>query len=187
MILSLIIIVVLLLGFYAGYRRGFIRELVYLAGYGLTFFVAIHYYKSLADDLELWIPYPTPALDTTLNFYSQKLLLTLNQSFYAAIAFVLILLVGWLLVRFIGALCHKLTYVGGHIGFFRIANGLIGGTIHTVIVYIFMTLMLVLASLLPIASVQDTLYESTIASAMIQDSPIISDTLNTLWIEDIQK
>lgn len=187
MILSIIIIVLLLLAFYAGYRRGFLRELVYLAGYAVVFVAAAYWYQPLADKISLWIPYPTPEIGTTLGFYSQKLLLTLSKSFYAAVAFFMILFIGWLLVRLIGALCHRLTYIGSQSSFLRIASGLIGGVIHTVVMYVFITLVLFLLSFIPLESVQTMLDDSPIATAMVKETPVISETIYQLWITNIQK
>lgn len=187
MILSITIIILLLLGFYAGYRRGVLCEAVYLGGYALSFWAAIYFYRPLANKLSLWVPYPTPQLDSPLYFYSKNLLLTLDRSFYAALAFMLILFIGWLIVRFIGALCYKLTFVGSHFQFVRIASGLLGGVVHTIIIYIGTTLFLVLASFLPLSDVQEALDLSPIASSMIEESPILSQKLYNLWVEDVQK
>lgn len=187
MMISFIIMVMLLLAFYVGYRRGFLREIVYLAGYAFVFYLATQWYQPLGEKLSLWIPYPTPELNTQLGFYSQKLLLTLSQSFYAAMAFCLILFIGWLLVRFIGLLCYRLTYIGSQFTFISIASGLLGGVIHTVITYIFITMMLFVASFIPLQSVQDALDNSPIATAMIKETPVISNTIYRLWVTDIQQ
>ena len=187
MFLSITIIILLLLGFYAGYRRGVLLEGVYLLGYCLSFVAAVHFYQPLAQKIALWVPYPTPQLNSPLYFYNKELLFHLDQSFYAGLAFIIILFIGWLIVRFVGALCRQLTFVGSHFQFVRIASGLLGGVIHTIIIYTGVTLMLVLASFLPVKNVQETLDLSPIASSMIEESPILSAKLYDLWVTTIQK
>ena len=56
---TLIILFYLLVGVYTGMRRGLTLELVYIAGYFITFLVAMLTYEGLAKFLSVYIPYPS--------------------------------------------------------------------------------------------------------------------------------
>ena len=56
---TLIILFYLLVGVYTGMRRGLTLELVYIAGYFITFLVAMFTYEGLAKFLSVYIPYPS--------------------------------------------------------------------------------------------------------------------------------
>ena len=55
--LDLALIVLLLLGFFIGVKRGFILQLIHMIGFVVSFVVAYVYYDTVAPKLRLWIPF----------------------------------------------------------------------------------------------------------------------------------
>lgn len=109
--LSLLILFLLLIAFFSGARRGFALQIIFAIGYVLSFIAAQHFYKPLASHLELYIPYPAVTPTSKLAFFDQVFAFHLDEAFYAGTAFLIILLIGWLLTRFVGVFVHGLTYV----------------------------------------------------------------------------
>lgn len=180
---TLLIIIFLAIGFYSGYRRGFTLQIVYTAGYGLAFWAAEKYYKMLAPKLELLIPYPSATADTKLVFFDSQLILDLDQAFYAACAFMLILFAGWLVTRFIAIFAHKLMFLP----LLKQANSLAGGILSFVVVYVGIFLILSVISMVPIAAIQDMLGSSSLVKFIIEQTPILSNEIYNLWVESVIK
>lgn len=179
--LTLLLIIIFLLAFYTGYRRGLWRELVYIAGYACAVFVAYLGYPRFAQTLSLYLPFPNPALTLDLAFYPTTMLLQLNTIFYKIMAFLLIFFLGWLLVRFIGALCYRLSR--SKTGFLALIKGSLGGLAHLSVVYLFCTLFLLLLSVLPLESIQTALNHSSLALWMLEKTPVLSNVLQQIFIQ----
>lgn len=98
--LTILILLLLAFGFYTGAKRGLILQVLYSVGYLISYFVARTYYKEVASHLELYIPYPSVTPTSKLVFFNQEISLDLDKAFYSAVAFLLLLFAGWLVVRF---------------------------------------------------------------------------------------
>lgn len=181
--LTLLILLLLAIGFYTGARRGLILQVLYTVGYLCSYFVAKTYYKSLASHLELFIPYPSPTAETKLVFFNQNLTLDLDQAFYGAVAFLLIIVAGWFVVRFLAIFAHGLVFVP----VLKQANWLAGGIISLVVIYVGLFLILSMLSMLPVDALQNQLKNSGLASYIIKDTPIFSKQIYHLWIEQMIK
>ncbi|MCL6574122.1 MAG: CvpA family protein, partial [Bacillus sp. (in: Bacteria)] len=70
--LDLAIIILLIMGFFIGLKRGFILQLVHLTGFIIAYVVANLYYTALAPKLTLWIPYPNFGDGTTLKILTNS-------------------------------------------------------------------------------------------------------------------
>lgn len=66
--LSLLILFILLIAFFSGASRGFALQGIYLVGYFVSFLAAQTYYKTLANHLQLYIPYPAVTANSNLVF-----------------------------------------------------------------------------------------------------------------------
>lgn len=178
---TILCIIVIATGMYAGYRRGIVLEGVYAVGYMLSFFMASQKYQVIGDKIELFIPYPAPTRTTKLLFFDQKLLFDLDKGFYAALGFVIILFVGYLLTRFVGMLCYGLTFKS----VFRKNNQLLGGILNGVLTYIGLVIALYMLSMIPLDRLQTALHNSTLARMMIEHTPMLSAQLYEWWIQKI--
>jgi len=181
MVITIISILVLLTGFYAGYRRGFALQLVYFVGYSLSFFMAKSMYQSVGKKIELLVPYPAATQSTKLTIFDNKLLFDLDKAFYAAFGFFIVLIIGYLLTKFVGMLCYGLTFIP----IVGKSDQLIGGLINLVLTYIGLVIVLTILSMVPIGMIQNTLAHSTLSRLMIENTPILSSTLYQWWIKQI--
>lgn len=177
--LTLLILLLLAIGFYTGARRGLVLQILYTFGYFCTYFIARTYYKSLASHLKLYVPYPSPTAETKLVFFDQNITLDLDQAFYGAVAFLLILAAGWLVVRFLGIFAHNLTFIP----VLKQANGLAGGVISFIVMYVGIFLVLMMLSMLPIDAIQNQFKNSGLAQFIVKDTPVFSNQIYQLWVE----
>jgi len=181
MVITIISILVLLTGFYAGYRRGFALQLVYFVGYTLSFYVAKSQYKSVGEKMELLIPYPAVTQTTKLTVFDNKLMFDLDKAFYAAFGFFVVLLTGYLVTKFIGMLCYRLTFIP----LVGKSNQLIGGVINLVLTYIGLVIILTMISMIPLSVIQNAFERSALAKIMIEHTPVLSTSLYDWWIKKI--
>src|SRR5437762_2890435 len=100
--LDLAIIVLLVIGFFVGLKRGLILQIFHLIGFIIAYIVANLYYKELADKLILWIPYPSFADNLTLKILTNSS--NMEAAFYRAIAFAIIFFAVKILVQIIGSM-----------------------------------------------------------------------------------
>lgn len=128
--LTILILLLLAFGFYTGAKRGLILQVLYSVGYLISYFVARTYYKEVASHLELYIPYPSVTPTSKLVFFNQEISLDLDKAFYSAVAFLLLLFAGWLVVRFLAIFLHGLTFIP----VLKQVNGLLGGVLSVLCV-----------------------------------------------------
>lgn len=180
---TLIIFLLLAMGFYSGAKRGLVLQIIYTVGYFIAYLVAQRNYKALASHLELLIPYPSPTAETKLLFFDQKLTLDLDQAFYGAIAFLIILFVGWLVVRLLAIFAHGFTFVP----VLKQANWLAGGVLSFLVLYVGIFLVLSTLAMLPIDAVQNQFKNSGIARFIVENTPILTKQVQNMWIEQMIK
>ncbi|MGY3751109.1 CvpA family protein [Vagococcus acidifermentans] len=179
--LTLGIICILAVNFYIGFRRGLMLQLIYTGGYLLTFLAAKFFYRSLAAHLELLIPYPSPQMDSSLVLFDQSLLFDLDKSFYAAAAFIIILVIGWLVTKLFGVLSYGVTFIP----ILRTGNALAGGVLNAAVMVIVLSVLLTAVAMIPVDVIQQQFKNSLLARLMVEHTPIISHLLKTWWITDI--
>lgn len=180
-LLSLGIIIVLAIGFYGGARRGLVLQVVMTVGYLLSYLVARMYYIQLGSHLELFVPYPSATEESKFVFFDHALGLELDKAFYNAIAFLLILFIGWVLTRLLGSFLNSLTFFP----VIKQANLLGGGILSFVVVYVAIFLLLYVAAMIPMDSIQEALRQSSLAQMIVKHTPILSNQIYQWWIETI--
>src|SRR5699024_5279084 len=100
---SLIIYVLLIIGFLMGIKRGFILQVFHLIGFIVAFIVATMYYDRLSPYFTLWILYPDIIKSTgSLAEFFQKL--PLEDGFYNGIAFVVIFFAAKIILQIIATM-----------------------------------------------------------------------------------
>ena len=176
--LSLLIILFLLIAFFSGAKRGFALQVVYTVGYLLSFLVAQYFYKQLADHLELYIPYPAVTPTSKLVFFDQTISFSLDQAFYAGIAFLLILMAGWLITRFVGIFAHSQTYLP----VLKQVDWLAGGLLSVVVTFVMIFLLLSLLSFVPADFIQNQFKNSGLARYIVENTPILTNKIYDLWV-----
>lgn len=179
--LSLGIIIILVINFYGGARRGLVLQIVMTGGYLLSYIVARLYYLKLGAHLELFIPYPSATENSQFAFFDHALGLELDKAFYNAVAFMLILFIGWLVTRFIGRLLNSLTFFP----IIKQANYLGGGILSVLVAYIAIFLILYVLAMIPMDTIQEMLKNSSLAQFIVKHTPILSNQIYNWWIGTI--
>ena len=114
--------------------------------------------------------------DLTLPFVFDNV--NLEDAYYRAIAFVVIFFAVKILMQIIGSM---LDFVA-QIPVLKQLNILGGGMLGFIEVYLIMFILLFIAALLPIESIQGSITNSILAEFMIKHTPILSQLIQDLWI-----
>ena len=183
LLLSIVILLILAYGFYAGSRRGVVLELIYTIAYALVLIIAIATYAGLWPKFQLIVPYPSAILNSKFAFFNLAAGLTLDKSFYAGFAFLFVLFVGWLVIRFVMIFAHRLTYLDIKQPFNKIAGGILG----LIVTYIGLFFIIYLLALIPINTLQEQLAHSPLSVLMVKYTPFFSSHVHQWWIDSILK
>lgn len=182
MLLSLIIILLLLLSLYSGAKRGLVLQLVLTIGYVISFYFALTYYKTVSEWVEMLVPYPSPSASAESPFvlYGQEITFSLDQGFYNGAAFIGILVIGWILTRFIGGLLNFLT----KIPVVKQLNAIGGSVVGFIVQYVGVFLILFLLSMIPISFIQSQFESSALARVIVSETPELSSNIYNWWVEE---
>jgi uncharacterized membrane protein required for colicin V production len=175
--LDIAIIILLIMGFFVGLRRGFILQLIHLTGFIIAYAIANLYYLKLAPKLTLWIPYPNFGNSTTLKLLTDSN--NMEAAFYRAIAFVIIFFAVKILLQIIGSMLDFIA----HLPILRQLNVWAGGILGFCEVYLIIFILLYIAALIPMGVFQNHLDQSFLAKAIVNHTPILSQQIKSLWIE----
>lgn len=183
--ITLLILLILFIGAYSGYKNGIILQLLKAIGYVIALIFAFDYYQALSEYLFLLIPYPTPFLPegNPYYFYDERFILTLSMSYYYLISFLLIFFIGWLVVRFLAKL---ISYTINQFEAPEPLNGLGGLAIGIVVNYIGIFYILFFLSLIPYDIVQEELSDSFVARTMITSTPKLTHSNYQRFIVEAQ-
>lgn len=175
--LDLAIIILLIMGFFIGLKRGFILQLVHLTGFIIAYIVANIYYDQLAPKLTLWLPYPSLGDNAALKLFTGSG--NMQDAFYRAIAFIIIFFAVKIILQIIG---NMLDFIA-HLPILKHLNILAGGLLGFCEVYLILFLLLYIAALIPIEGIQHPLGNSILASEIVTHTPILSQQIKHMWIE----
>ncbi|GGE42280.1 membrane protein [Pullulanibacillus camelliae] len=174
--LSLIIIILLIAGFFIGKRRGLILQLIHLTGFIAAYVIAFIYYKKFAPVLKLWIPFP----DTGSNaFFSTLSHSSLEMAFYRAIAFVIIFVAVKILWQIVGSMLDFLA----DLPILRTVNRWLGAVFGFAEVYLVLFILLFIGALAPYMGIDQMIDHSYVAHLIIDNTPVLSDKLGNLWLQ----
>ncbi|MDN6664305.1 MAG: CvpA family protein [Tetragenococcus koreensis] len=163
MILTLIILFVLVSGFFTGLRRGLVFQIVDLTGFIVALAAAYLYFDNFAPYLR-WIPYLGSSGGNVENFY------------YQAIAF-LILFIG---IRFLWNIVGSAFDFLANLPLLGMVNRWLGGAFGAVKGYLVIFILLNLVAFIPIFPVQQAVSDSTLAQTIVQDTPLLSEKVEEL-------
>ncbi|WP_416827661.1 CvpA family protein [Ectobacillus polymachus] len=172
--IDLIIIVVLLGGFFIGLKRGLILQIVRIISYFAAFFVAYTYSASFAPSLKSLIPYPAGATQSLSVWLSSG---NVEEGFYKAIAFIILFFLTILALSLVG---HVLNILA-QIPVIKQANALGGGILGFVEVYMLVFVIIIVGTILPIQQVQSTIHQSALCKVIADDTPVLSDKVKEVW------
>ncbi|OIJ18312.1 hypothetical protein BKP45_12090 [Anaerobacillus alkalidiazotrophicus] len=176
---SLLLFILLITSFFVGFRRGFILQLIHLTGFIIAFIVAYLYHGELATHIRLWIPYPQFPTDNPAFMLIEAF--NFEHVYYTGIAFAILFFSTKILLQIIGSMFDFLA----HLPILSTINGWLGGILCFLETLLILVVLLHIAALLPIEFVQDILKESTFAKLILEYTPILSNELKEMWIENI--
>ncbi len=179
--ISLVILLILAWSFYIGYSRGLVLQVFYSLSSLLALVVATATFKNLAAFLYLWVPFANATQDGATYYFDEQYLFDLDKVFYAGLAFLLMYLLVYTIMRFVGIFIHLLE---GFNPDTQVTN-LISGGLAVLVTFVSLQIVLVLLSTIPLAIIQDKLHGSFMANIMIQYTPITSSFLKSLWLTNI--
>ncbi|CAJ1228554.1 CvpA family protein [Levilactobacillus zymae] len=173
MLLSIGIVLILAWGFYRGFHRGLVLQLLLTVGYLVVWIAARFGAKPLASGLSQFFG--------NLSLNSSVSAVTASQSsafFLNGLAFSAILTVGYFVVRRVSYGLNKVTWLP----VIHQVNSLAGGLINLAIRYVIIFLLLNLLILLPIDSFQATYKTSTVAQWVVKETPVLSHQVYQWWL-----
>ncbi|WP_335872886.1 CvpA family protein [Bacillus sp. 2205SS5-2] len=175
--LDLILLIIFVISFFIGLRRGFILQLIHMTGFIIAFVVAYLYHDELAPKLTLWIPYPALNEESTLSMIFDAT--NMDQAYYRAIAFAIIFFVVKIITQIIGSMLDFLA----QFPLLKQFNSGAGAVLGFIEMYLIVFILLYIAALLPVGFVQTAISDSVMAENMIKHTPILSDQLKEWWFE----
>ena len=178
--ISVLLVVVLLWSFYIGYSRGLLLQSYYFVSSIVALVVATGSYKKLAAFLYLWVPFANATQGSSTYYFDERYLFDLDQIFYAGLAFFVIYLLVYGLMKLIGIFLHLLEDMTPENPWTYMVSGLLSvvGTL------ISMQLLLTILATIPLAVIQEKLHSSSLAHAIIEYTPFTSSFLKNLWISN---
>lgn len=174
--ITLFILFYLVVGLYTGARRGLTLQLVYIAGYFITFIVALMNYEGLAKFISVYIPYPSYVPGNQLVIFSQAQAMELDQPFYKLVAFLMIMILGWLVVRFLGYISSELTFLP----LFKQFNTISGAVLGFLMNYLFIYFILYAIAMIPSSPMQK-IVEGGLPNLIITKTPILTQLVSN-WL-----
>lgn len=176
MLLNIIILLLLAAGFFTGFRRGLVLQLVHLAGFIVSYVVAFLYYKQLAGVLKFWLPSPTSASHSgTFSFLGS---LNLQSAYYQAIAFVILFISSKIVLNILGSMLNFLA----EMPIIRSVNHLSGAVLGFVEIYLIVFLLLYAGALTPMGGIQSSISHSSLAQSIIGNTPVFSKMFKSMWV-----
>lgn len=156
--LTVLILIILIGGFLIGLRQGLVSQAVHVTGLIAALAVAYLYFHGFAAYFT-WIPYPGMPNSNSETIYHQ------------VIAFVL-LFVG---VKILWNILGSALSVFAELPVLNMVNRWLGGAFGFVKIYVVLFLLLSLVSFTPLVSAQDTVSNSELAQAMLEQTPVLSE------------
>lgn len=178
--IDIILLVLLIIGFFIGLKRGFILQLLHLVGFIGAFIVASIYYDELASRLALWIPYPElPDGSGWADFLKS---LPLEGAFYNAVAFAIIFFV----VKFILQIIASMLDFVADLPILSSINKLLGAVLGFIEIYLLLFIVLYILALTPLAEIQSWINDSSVALFILEHTPLLSEKVKELWFTQVE-
>lgn len=178
---SFFILLIYVYCLYVGYRRGLAYEGLSALGYLISLIIAFLLYKPFGSFLSLWVPYPSANDKSKFAFFDQTTGLTLDKSFYAAVGFVIILLICYGIWRIIMRGFKQLEFVEINKEINMWGSILISLVVTQIGMYLFMFIL----ATIPSPGLQNALGKSFLANSILRYTPGISHLFVNLFINAI--
>jgi len=173
--LSLLIFIFLVFGFFIGLKRGFILQAIHFVSFFIAFIIAAIYYDDLAETLTIWIPYPSFG-DEVVNIVLDTI--NAESAYYNAVAFVIIFFTVKILLQVIGSMLDFLA----NIPVLKQLNVWAGSILGFLEVYLIIFILLYIGATLPLDFIQSAIENSFMADFIINHTPILTKQIQDLWL-----
>lgn len=183
---NLIILLVLFIGIYSGFKKGVILQLLQTIGYTITLIFSLDYYEPLSEFLYLMVPYPTPFFPdrNPYLFYDEHYIFSMDISYYQMLSFIALFLIGWLIVKFLTKL---ISYTLEILRAPEPISGIGGGILGFLVNYVGLFILLVFLTTIPIDFIQTRIYESSLAQNIITETPELSERVYNKFIVQVNQ
>lgn len=180
MLINLLILILLIWAFLVGYSRGLVLQALYSLGIIISAIIAFLNYKELDSKLTMWVPFSSATADSRLLFFDNNLLFQIDDAFYAGLAFMIIFVASYAVIRLVGLFVHitRLQPFGK-------TGKIIAGILGLGATYFGIQMAVTLLALVPMATVQNHLNASALVRLMVSHTPISSGLLKNIFIENI--
>lgn len=173
-IVDFILLVIFIGALIRGYRLGLIRQFIHFLGFFIAIYIAYQFSGELTPLLKNVIPSP--------DFEKSSLyLLTenfqLENMFYNALSFFIIFIAAKILLSVAGYFLDTIFNLPG----LAIVNRFSGALVGIVQAALIVIILVHFISVMPWQNLHAYLYGSTIASYLLQFTPIITETLYQFW------
>ncbi|MGM0523687.1 MAG: CvpA family protein [Bacillota bacterium] len=172
--MDLILMLLLIFGILRGMKRGLIVQVFHFISFFIAFLVASRFYKAFGDMLEMYIPYPRLEGDTWAFFETT---FNFEAAYYYMIAFVVLFFATKIILSIITAM---LDFVA-ELPLLNFVNKGLGAVFGFFEQYLVLFIIVFVLSLLPVEQIQAIIAESNVARFMIEQTPIFSNRIMTLW------
>ena len=133
-------------------------------------------HEKLAKFLSGFIPYPSYVPGNQLAIFSQEQAMNLDHSFYRLISFLVIMILGWLVVRFLGYIASELTFLP----LLKQFNTISGAALGFLMNYLFIYFVLYAIAMIPLAPAQKMI-EGGLPNFIITKTPIVTQIVSS-WL-----
>src|SRR5690625_4813087 len=176
--ITFLLLLLLLIGFFIGLKRGLILQLFHLFGFIISYIVAMIYFRKLAGSLSLWIPYPELNNEGWAAFLNS---MPLENAFYNAVAFMIIFFITKVVLQIIASM---LDFVA-RLPLLKLVNKSLGSFLGFIEVYLTLFLLLSVMALLPVEKIQNLLESSRLAVGIVKHTPFLSKAIESLWFTEV--
>ncbi|TDM04487.1 CvpA family protein [Macrococcus carouselicus] len=165
--IDIILLFFLILGSIVGLRRGFILQSMHLIGTMGALIIARIFYQSLAEKLELIVPYPaagdTP--EVLINWQDGE------QAFYNIISFIFLFLVSKVMLQMVATVFDYIA----QLPLLKQLNKSLGSLLGFIESYLLLFIIFFFIAMIPAPAVQERIQSSHLARAIIEYTPILSN------------
>lgn len=174
MIIDIIIVVVLILGIYMGYNKGFVNQLFSIVSLVFGYFISLILSSRLAILLAQFIPFSNNSVVGELNSKISTLDLNIPTGYYKIISFFIIFFSIRLLFRFVGNILGVIR----KIPVIKTFNSMLGAIIGLVEAYVIIFVIVYLLYVLPLGvELSRSLLEAKLPRIIFEQTPLLSDYL----------
>jgi uncharacterized membrane protein required for colicin V production len=166
-------------GLVIGFYRGFVAQIISLAGFFIAYFIAFKFYRDFAPVLNKTIPLPASGSYDKFEFIVKGL--NLETYIMNALAFAILFFGTKLALTFIGRVLNLIAKVPGVNLINRWSGAMLGVAEAALIIFVAVNVM----TILPSEAIEHLLSGSTFAPHLINGIPSLAGKLQDLWKQNI--